>query len=394
MDNVNASTNRIDWIDIYKSFAIVLMVLGHATGLFNSMIYQFHMAAFFFISGYTAKLENKSFVEVFINKFFTILLPLFFIATIGIFSNVIFSSLGVYEKAFDLPYVGYDAFRLFLADGSLYVQWMGACWFLPVLFGIFLLHRILVKCSGEKANLFYLFLSFALNALGYFFVSNNLKVNISFFPIDLILIGQFYFALGNFVAHVKKPKFIENGDYKTILIEVIGLLVTLLIMDVIKEKPSVTVDYPDRRFLNLFVNLFASINGISFLYCLSKLVELIPHKFRAWFSYIGKNTLGILLFHFLFFKLFFIVLSAMGAITPEQILPSVPTYDLNNSLYPLLVISSIGLSLLLFFVLTIIPGIKFLMGADKKIYKLISTKINGWINSVKERFSKKSLEKN
>ena len=385
MENVATATKRIDWVDIYKSFAIILMVLGHATGIFNPLIYQFHMAAFFFISGYTAKLENKSFVEVFINKFFTILLPLFFIATIGIFSNIIITSYDAYDKVFDLPYMGYDAFRLFFNDGSLYVQWMGACWFLPVIFGIFLLHRVLVKCSGEKANLFYLLLAFVLNWLGYLFIKNSIRVNISILPIDLILIGQFYFALGNFMAHIKKPKFIENAGYSLILFEILGLIATLLIMYLIKDKPSVSVGYPDRYFPNLFVNLFASVNGIIFLYCLSKLVELIPHKFRAWFSYIGKNTLGILMFHFLFFKFFFLILAANGLITPEQVLPSVPTYELNNSLYPLLTISSIGLSLLLYFILTIIPGVKFLMGSDKKIYKAISAKINDYINSLKEK---------
>lgn len=38
----NVSQDRIEWIDIYKGLAIILVVIGHATGLFNSYIYQFH----------------------------------------------------------------------------------------------------------------------------------------------------------------------------------------------------------------------------------------------------------------------------------------------------------------------------------------------------------------
>ena len=45
--------NRISWCDIYKGIVIILVVVGHATGKFNQYIYQFHMAAFFLILGYT-----------------------------------------------------------------------------------------------------------------------------------------------------------------------------------------------------------------------------------------------------------------------------------------------------------------------------------------------------
>lgn len=51
---------RIEWCDIYKGIMIILVVIGHATGQFNSWIYQFHMAAFFFISGYSGRMAGKS----------------------------------------------------------------------------------------------------------------------------------------------------------------------------------------------------------------------------------------------------------------------------------------------------------------------------------------------
>ena len=51
---------RIEWIDIFKGLAIILVVVGHATGLFSTYIYQFHVAAFFFISGWVAKLDEGS----------------------------------------------------------------------------------------------------------------------------------------------------------------------------------------------------------------------------------------------------------------------------------------------------------------------------------------------
>lgn len=49
--------NRINWIDNSKVIAIFLMVLCHASlgGVPRAIIYQFHMPAFFIISGYLYK---------------------------------------------------------------------------------------------------------------------------------------------------------------------------------------------------------------------------------------------------------------------------------------------------------------------------------------------------
>ena len=49
---------RIEWVDIYKALGIILVVVGHATGAFNNYIYQFHMAAFFLISGYKTNFDR------------------------------------------------------------------------------------------------------------------------------------------------------------------------------------------------------------------------------------------------------------------------------------------------------------------------------------------------
>ncbi len=68
---------RVEWIDIFKGLAIVLMVIGHTTGLFNIMIYQFHMAAFFFITGYcSSSIKTKTFLKEIFDKFVSLILPL------------------------------------------------------------------------------------------------------------------------------------------------------------------------------------------------------------------------------------------------------------------------------------------------------------------------------
>lgn len=52
---------RIQWLDIYKGIAIILVVIGHLeiSDSLYKYIYMFHMYAFFFAAGITFKI-NKS----------------------------------------------------------------------------------------------------------------------------------------------------------------------------------------------------------------------------------------------------------------------------------------------------------------------------------------------
>ena len=51
---------RIEWIDVFKGFAIIMVVYGHI--LFNNkivnLLYTIHLPMFMFISGYLFKKEN------------------------------------------------------------------------------------------------------------------------------------------------------------------------------------------------------------------------------------------------------------------------------------------------------------------------------------------------
>ena len=76
---------RVEWIDTYKVLAIILVVLGHATPRFDKEIYQFHVGAFFFISGYVSGIKKKRFDDVIINKIFTLFIPYTFFALVGVF---------------------------------------------------------------------------------------------------------------------------------------------------------------------------------------------------------------------------------------------------------------------------------------------------------------------
>lgn len=68
-------SKRIAWVDYFKALTMILVVIGHSTGMFSGYIYQFHVAAFFVISGFVSRLEKKKLDELVINRIFTIILP-------------------------------------------------------------------------------------------------------------------------------------------------------------------------------------------------------------------------------------------------------------------------------------------------------------------------------
>lgn len=79
--------DRIEYVDVAKGIGAFLVILGHVTenGLFQAIIYAFHMPLFFVLSGITFRLKDgESILKFLNNKFKNILIPYL------IFSNLVF----------------------------------------------------------------------------------------------------------------------------------------------------------------------------------------------------------------------------------------------------------------------------------------------------------------
>ena len=90
---------QIEWINILRGFAIILIVLGHAIGYSNKLniltIYlsSFYVPLFFFISGYLNNEDKKEKVLVFCKrKAKKILIPYFVFATLSLIPYYLFAS--------------------------------------------------------------------------------------------------------------------------------------------------------------------------------------------------------------------------------------------------------------------------------------------------------------
>lgn len=97
-------------------------------------------------------------------------------------------------------------------------------------------------------------------------------------------------------------------------INIVILIATTILLVVFKEI-SCVVDYARRSIENIILESLAGLNGIIFLIVLSKLIEkLIPNTTKKILLCIGKNTMGILFFHFVIFKILLFIFYKKGVI--------------------------------------------------------------------------------
>ena len=116
---------RIEYIDIYRSFGIILMIMGHVGfgQSFDHYIHAFHMPMFFFISGFLYKDRVLPFSVYLKKKSKSLLFPYL------VFGTVLYSINAVIHGSFDLNFV-----RSFLLFPTQAPSIAGALWFLPSLF--------------------------------------------------------------------------------------------------------------------------------------------------------------------------------------------------------------------------------------------------------------------
>lgn len=180
--------NRLNYIDEMKGFAILLVCIGHLIGPHSSLgnlhpvltiIASFHMAFFFFLSGYinkkTHKIESNGAAVFFKKKFISLIIPYLFwlyIASYFLYGNIPVSWSAAVGKLNFYPNV----------NG----------WFLPCLFCAMMLwllqYLIITKCTNILGRVL-LYLSSPL-----FLVAIGIVFNLYFFLIYAIYMGCFLFG--------------------------------------------------------------------------------------------------------------------------------------------------------------------------------------------------------
>lgn len=131
--------SRIDYVDIFRSTGIILMIMGHI-GFgkeFNHYIHAFHMPMFFFLTGYFYK--EKKLTEIVKSRLNTLIIPYI---VIGSFHLTVFFLI---NRSVDIEQI-----RIFVWDNTAKngVAIAGALWFLTAMFFSEIIYNLIQKADS------------------------------------------------------------------------------------------------------------------------------------------------------------------------------------------------------------------------------------------------------
>ncbi len=293
---------RVEWIDIYKSIAIILVILGHTSGVFNRYIYLFHVPIFFLIAGYTEKFEEESLFKVICKKFCSLLIPFYciniFTLIWRLYLNFINLDLVFYSDSITLEY-----FKIFIKE-ILKTSWAtdlgGASWFLLALFvGIFiskvflLLERISIYIS--------LILSFIAFGFVHILWTNNIHIPLK---IDYGLLVSFYIILGRYLKIYKVENRVKfNNKY-------LFAVFILLYFGIFSNILEAYTDISNYNINTAVVDLLSVVFGYILMINICNIGKYFKRVEKL--LYIGRNTLPLMLLHFIILKIIYIVEYYLG----------------------------------------------------------------------------------
>lgn len=362
-------SGRKAWVDYFKAIAIILVVVGHATGKFNGYIYQFHIAAFFWISGYLSSIDKKNFDELFIVRFFRLILPYFFYAVCGLLLFAVLQKFGVlhYISSFEsIPAFSQNLRTIFSA---LYCDWLGATWFLTSLFIATCISKIALMLDKNQARILFLIVVLLLFNMGYYYVNNGVNPT-PFQGLGHYCIIQFFFSLG-FLCR----KYCEKSMNNNKLAYLISILPLNILLFIVFKKNALAMDLASNSVNSPLKDMLLAGNGICFIFIISKLLEILHNKYlEKILFYIGKNTFGILIYHFFGFKIVTAVLCLIGKCDMSMISNLCPPAILSDKWWFLYVTVTIIFSLFMWHITTKFKVIRFLSGNDGEAYLRIYKK--------------------
>lgn len=258
---------KIKWIDQFKGFGILLVLIGHISTPFSNLIYSFHMPLFFLASGFFLN-KNENLLGFFNKIFKKTYIPFFvfyFISLIIEFAKRALLSRDYYDFYNVLNGI------VWMDYPNLSFSYGFVLWFLPTLFVGKIISYFLIKLKF----IFLIPLLFILFLVG---VNVNLP-----FSLDEGFIATTFIILGHFIY-----KHLNNN-----LLIIFTLLSVLLIIYV--GIPS--LDLANKSFSNYPLN-FIWATSLSFL--MMKIFSnktIINLKILNSLEFFGVNSLLIFLIH-------------------------------------------------------------------------------------------------
>ena len=285
LDENSEKPKRVQYIDIARGIAILLVIVGHmVTGLPLAIIYSFHMPLFIIASGMLYK--EKSYDKAIKDVFFKLILPyIICILVVNIlFFNKSMSLWEIIKNWAEEIFYSFVAYRGGKINYPIYINEIGSLWFFPFLAIIRMLFRFLKKISkGDQLQL--LFSVSLISFIGYL-----LGINAYFLPyaFDIALFGIIFYYIGYILSQTKSlDKILSNKK----------LLVIIFLIWVLGIKFNNT-NLAGRIYSNGVFLILTSTCGTIMIFKISQIIEkYMKHlgKILAWY---GRNSMYILLLHY------------------------------------------------------------------------------------------------
>lgn len=288
---------RDQTMDVVKGIAIILMVAMHAQLCGQRFVYLFHMPVFFLIAGYFFRtdsvLTGASYVKFVWDKLKRLWLPYAFWIAIFIILTDVFVKLHVYDEG---RWRGTWDLVMALPGALLHRGYsqIGGVWFIDVMFFTLLMYAAIEFVFAHLRRDSFWFQS----GLAFVFVMFGRFVSADSFR--FLGGGQFFACYALFhLGRVLRCK-----GFGAFELGVLGPFAILCMLH-FYERVSLNINL----YRNGFTLVIASLAGWYLLRGIAKMLQ--KHCWLAnSFSYVGKRTLSILIFHFYFFKL----VSAVGVL--------------------------------------------------------------------------------
>lgn len=304
MNEETVKLGRVDVYDIAKGIGIICIVLGHLLHIVPKesnmymFIYNFHVPLFIVLSGCVINFDNMSFNKCIEKRFKGIIIPYVFSSIISILY---------------MPYADND-FSVYLntillgssiGGGYLY---NAALWYCPMIFAasawFYLLYSLASKYKYK--NICFMLMIIGSTVCGSVLIKYGIHLPWS---IETGLIAQIYIFLG-----WQFKTLIEKAYSKKECAFMIGVLAVICSIYIKTYSINGLVDMNYGVYNNIIIYAFNSFLGIAAVLMISILIRKTKNIWKI-FSYLGKNSLYIMLFHLPGFKF------AQGQIT--ELLPNV-----------------------------------------------------------------------
>lgn len=292
---------RNNQMDIFRGIAIIFVVLGHAAFPGIHFIYLFHLALFFFASGFFFKDKNiKNFESVkkyVISRFFRLYIPFFVSNAICIFCNNIFLDLKLYSlethSYFSMFKMWKEIGRLFFMGGT--QEMVGATWILPSFLIISVVYCfidfILSKhFKNLEKEIIHIFVGCLLLITGYFFAQN--QINLKFVNLT-VFTCYFLFDLGKKISRLSFAR--KANFFSSFVLLVFSFSILLFLNN------YGSIELSKNEYTNPFYFMIVSCLGCLFVYELSYFISKIKYLNHI-FEKIGQKSMTVMIGHFAAFK--------------------------------------------------------------------------------------------